>query len=57
MPTLATLQIDQKARSGVYLPSVYNTEDGGPQRGSHALGSHWFYNNWDFKQAMSTRCS
>ncbi len=36
------------ARSGVYLPSVYNTEHGRPERGSHAPGSHWFYNNWDF---------
>ncbi|WP_027060899.1 serine hydrolase domain-containing protein [Mesorhizobium loti] len=37
-----------RARSGVYLPSVYNTEHGRPERGSHPPGSHWFYNNWDF---------
>ncbi|MBZ9716615.1 beta-lactamase family protein [Mesorhizobium sp. AD1-1] len=36
------------ARSGVYLPSVYNTDHGRPERGSHAPGSRWFYNNWDF---------
>ncbi|AXA39836.1 serine hydrolase domain-containing protein [Rhizobium leguminosarum] len=36
------------ARSGIYLPSVYNTEAGRPSRGSYPPGSHWFYNNWDF---------
>ncbi len=36
------------ARSGVYLPSVYDTAFGRPLRGSHAPGSFWFYNNWDF---------
>jgi CubicO group peptidase (beta-lactamase class C family) len=37
-----------KARSGVYHPSVYDTNRGRPERGSHAAGSFWFYNNWDF---------
>ncbi|MCJ9720075.1 beta-lactamase family protein [Agrobacterium sp. SHOUNA12C] len=37
-----------KARSGIYLPSVYDTERGRPPRGSHKPGTHWFYNNWDF---------
>lgn len=36
------------ARSGVYLPSVYDVEKGRPARGSHPPGTHWFYNNWDF---------
>jgi len=36
------------ARSGVYLPSVYNTENGRPPRGSHSPGARWFCNNWDF---------
>ncbi|WP_018902283.1 serine hydrolase [Rhizobium sp. 2MFCol3.1] len=37
-----------KAQSGVYLPSVYDTEQGRPPRGHYRPGSHWFYNNWDF---------
>lgn len=37
-----------KAKSGVYLPSVYDTDKGRPPRGSHKPGTHWFYNNWDF---------
>jgi CubicO group peptidase (beta-lactamase class C family) len=36
-----------KARSGIYLPAVYERQ-GRPVRGSHAPGDHWFYNNWDF---------
>lgn len=36
------------ARSGVYLPSVYDTENGRPPRNSYPPGTHWFYNNWDF---------
>jgi len=39
------------ARSGVYLPAA--GEDGTmaalrPERGSHAPGTFWYYNNWDF---------
>jgi CubicO group peptidase (beta-lactamase class C family) len=37
-----------RARSGVYHPSVYDTEHGRPARGTHEPGSFWFYNNWDF---------
>lgn len=44
----ATVRDLLMARSGVYLPSVYDTEKGRPQRGSYPPGSHWFYNNWDF---------
>jgi CubicO group peptidase (beta-lactamase class C family) len=39
------------ARSGVYLPSAYsprNMEKNLPPRGSHAPGTFWYYNNWDF---------
>lgn len=39
------------ARSGVYLPAAYAAEDQDrerPERGSHAPGTHFFYNNWDF---------
>ena len=39
------------ARSGVFLPSAYaaqSQDDTRPDRGSHAPGTHWFYNNWDF---------
>ncbi len=44
----ATVRDLLRARSGVYLPSVYNTDRGRPARGSHRPGTHWFYNNWDF---------
>ncbi len=40
-----------KSRSGVYLPAAYETEGmkkARPERGSHAPGTHWYYNNWDF---------
>ena len=40
-----------KSRSGVYLPAAYESQkakDDRPVRGSHAPGSHWYYNNWDF---------
>ncbi len=39
------------ARSGVYLPAAYadaSQEAQRPVRGSHAPGTFWFYNNWDF---------
>ena len=42
------------ARSGVYLPAAYAPSDQDeerPARGSHAPGTHWFYNNWDFNVA------
>ncbi len=37
-----------KSRSGVYHPCVYGMEPGRPARGSHAPGTFWYYNNWDF---------
>ncbi len=39
------------ARSGVYLPAAYASEDQDqerPARGSHAPNTFFFYNNWDF---------
>lgn len=47
----ATVRDLLMARSGVYHPAAYETGDikrKRPQRGSHAPGSFWFYNNWDF---------
>ncbi|MEM1410875.1 MAG: serine hydrolase [Pseudomonadota bacterium] len=43
-----------KSRSGVYLPAAAETEGmaaGRPARGSHAPGTHYYYNNWDFNAA------
>jgi len=40
-----------KARSGVYHPALYETKAMAarrPARGSHAPGTFWYYNNWDF---------
>lgn len=39
------------SRSGIYHPAAYETREmreKRPARGSHAPGSFWFYNNWDF---------
>lgn len=39
------------ARSGIYHAAAYETRDiknKRPARGSHAPGTYWFYNNWDF---------
>ncbi len=39
------------SRSGIYLRATLETkkmEQERPQRGSHAPGTHWYYNNWDF---------
>jgi CubicO group peptidase (beta-lactamase class C family) len=39
------------ARSGIYHDSAAETrkmKELRPQRGSHAPGSFWYYNNWDF---------
>ncbi|UXN57789.1 serine hydrolase domain-containing protein [Phyllobacterium zundukense] len=47
----ATVRDLLMARSGIYHPAAYETGDikrKRPARGSHAPGSHWFYNNWDF---------
>jgi CubicO group peptidase (beta-lactamase class C family) len=40
-----------RARSGVYLPAAAENDairNNRPKRGSHAPGTHWYYNNWDF---------
>lgn len=40
-----------RARSGVYHPAHYESPEmiaSRPLRGSHAPGSYWYYNNWDF---------
>jgi len=40
-----------QSRSGVYHPAAHETPsmaEQRPERESHAPGSHWFYNNWDF---------
>jgi CubicO group peptidase (beta-lactamase class C family) len=40
-----------KARSGVYLPAAGEAAsmvETRPDRGSHAPGTFWYYNNWDF---------
>lgn len=45
-----------KARSGVYHPALYETPAMAatrPARGSHAPGTFWYYNNWDFN-ALNT---
>lgn len=47
----ATVRDLLMARSGVYHPAAYETGDikrKRPVRGSHAPGTFWFYNNWDF---------
>jgi CubicO group peptidase (beta-lactamase class C family) len=47
----ATVRDLLEARSGVYHPTVYETqgmEESKPPRGSHAPGTFWYYNNWDF---------
>lgn len=47
----ATVRQLLQARSGVYHEAAYETPDAKrrrPERGSHAPGSFWYYNNWDF---------
>ena len=47
----ATVRMLLKARSGVYHPALYETAAMAakrPPRGSHAPGTFWYYNNWDF---------
>lgn len=47
----ATVRDLLMSRSGVYHPAAYETADirrKRPARGSHAPGTFWFYNNWDF---------
>lgn len=49
----ATVRQVISARSGVYLPAAYGASQDRrrPARGSHAPGTHWFYNNWDYNVA------
>lgn len=47
----ATLRDLLQARSGIYLPTAAETpamKAARPARGSHAPGTFWYYNNWDF---------
>ncbi|MGD0567495.1 MAG: serine hydrolase [Candidatus Sulfotelmatobacter sp.] len=47
----ATVRDLLEARSGVYHAAAYETKgmaEERPQRGSHAPGTFWYYNNWDF---------
>lgn len=47
----ATVRDLLMARSGIYHVAAYETADireKRPDRGSHAPGTFWFYNNWDF---------
>jgi len=47
----ATVRQLLQARSGVYHPALYETagmKAARPARHSHAPGTFWYYNNWDF---------
>ena len=47
----ATVRMLLQARSGVYHAAAYETKgmaEQRPARGSHAPGTFWYYNNWDF---------
>jgi len=47
----ATVRMLLEPRSGVYHPALYETRAmtaKRPARFSHALGTFWYYNNWDF---------
>jgi CubicO group peptidase (beta-lactamase class C family) len=47
----ATVRDLLSARSGIYHVAAHETAEmraRRPERGSHAAGSFWFYNNWDF---------
>jgi len=47
----ATVRDLLEARSGIYHPTDYETKgmiEKKPPRGSHAPGTFWYYNNWDF---------
>jgi CubicO group peptidase (beta-lactamase class C family) len=50
----ATVRMLIEARSGVYHPTVYETDSmaaSKPPRYSHEPGTFWYYNNWDFNTA------
>lgn len=47
----ATVEQLMTATSGIYHPAAYETRSNAerrPERGSHAVGEFWYYNNWDF---------
>ncbi len=47
----ATIQDLLEARSGIYHPALYESASmaaARPPRHSHAPGTFWYYNNWDF---------
>lgn len=47
----ATIRMLLQARSGIYHPALYETKAMAakrPARYSHAPGTFWYYNNWDF---------
>lgn len=51
METQASVRDLLAARSGIYHRAAYETAQmrrNRPARGSHAPGTFWFYNNWDF---------
>lgn len=52
----ATVRQLLQSRSGVYHEAAYETPAAKklrPERGSHAPGTYWYYNNWDFN-ALAT---
>lgn len=52
----ATVRHLLQARSGIYHPAAYETElwsSRRPDRGSHAPGDFWYYNNWDFNALLT----
>jgi CubicO group peptidase (beta-lactamase class C family) len=52
----ATVRQLLQSRSGVYHEAAYETASAKkqrPERGSHAPGTYWYYNNWDFN-ALAT---
>ena len=52
----ATVKDLLSARSGVYHPSAYFERSQAknlPKRGSHAHGTYWAYNNWDFNSLIT----
>lgn len=47
----ATIRDLLMARSGIYhyaASEPQSMKDRRPERGAHAPGTHWYYNNWDF---------
>jgi CubicO group peptidase (beta-lactamase class C family) len=45
-----------QSRSGIYHPAAAESaamQAAKPPRGSHAPGTHWHYNNWDFNAAAA----